>query len=259
MTDIPSRPGDAAPCPEPRFPAVPEHRYSERGGRRWLWGGSGDFDVTRCELEPWQLRHGIGREHFAALPAPVFDDPLAADDWLTPDAAVLLVKVGDDARVYPRELLSRHEVVNDVVGGRPLMAAYCVLADLGAAYEREIGGHVFTFAVSGYTAYHPDIWRCRNAFVLWDRDSESLWWPPLGRAVAGPMLGAPLPTLPRALWAQTSWSEAKRAAPAAGVLRPGQDFARPTSWPRWLPETAPTAATADPADASWGANAEPPG
>ena len=30
-------------------------------------------------------------------------------------------------------------------------------------------------------------------FVLWDRDTESLWWPLAGTAVSGPMIGRPLP------------------------------------------------------------------
>jgi hypothetical protein len=176
---------------------------------------------------------------------------------------VLVLKVGDDIRVYPRELLRRHEVVNDVVGGQPVFASYCVLADLGAVYARRVKEHTFTFAVSGYTYFDPDIWDCQNAFVLWDRDTESLWWPPIGRAVSGPMRGTRLRIFDRHAWAHTTWAEAKGQYGDVPVLADGQDFERPPSWPRFeiSYQAAPRStghADHDVSDARWGANAELP-
>jgi len=44
--------------------------------------------------------------------------------WLADDARVLGVVVGDEARAYPLFVLEAHEMVNDVLGGRPIAPNY---------------------------------------------------------------------------------------------------------------------------------------
>ena len=222
-------------CKEPRIPLASVDKVFRKDGKLWLWGGAKEnqhFDISEFRLKTKQLCHGIGREHFPALLEPQFESVEQADTLWSDDERVLVVKVKSDVRLYPRELVKRHEVVNDVVGGKPIFAAYCVLADLGAIYDRVMGGRMFTFAVNGYTYYAPNVWDCKNAFILWDRDTESLWWPPIGRAVSGVMVDTPLKLLGRSLWAQSSWGLVKDQYPQAKVLKAGQDFERPTSWPR---------------------------
>ena len=201
----------------------------ERNGRTYLWAGENDrdhFDITEFRLDPDQLHYGLGRERFAALTEPEFATVSEADEWVDDSQRVLAVKVGEDVRVYPLDILRHHEVVNDVVGGRPIFAAFCFLADLGAIYDRRIADHTYTFAVSGYTYADPEVWEGRDAFVLWDRDTESLWWPGSGKAVSGPMIDTPLPPLESDLWAQTTWTEVKAKHPGALVLKPSQDLDR---------------------------------
>ena len=242
-----------------------------KGGRTYLWGGpheSNHFDITESPLEPEQFHFGAGRERIPALVDPQFTAPSQAGPWLTDSQRVLAVTIGGTVRVYPLEVLRSHEVVNDVVGGRPIVAAYCYLADLGAVYDREIAGHTYTFALSGYTYADPDVWGGRDAFVLWDRDTESLWWPPLGRAVSGTMLDTPLPLLDTTLWAQSTWGEIKARYPDARILKSGQT---PTTTAplsiesrramRRLPDKPPADRPAgDPIAPRWGGNArlDPP-
>ena len=64
-------------------------------------------------------------------------------------------------------------MVNDVVGGKPIMAAYCELADLGAIYDRVLDDKVYTFALSGYTYFDPEVWDGMDGFVLWDREPKA--------------------------------------------------------------------------------------
>lgn len=234
-------------------------RIIEQDGKKLLWGGPADsmhFDVTECTLNLNGLHYGLGREAFPALIEPKFVTAHRASEWLTPESRVLSVRIGDEVKVYPVDLLIRHEVVNDVVGGRPVFAAYCILADLGAVYDRQMGDHVFTFAVSGYTYSQPDVWDGRDAFVLWDRDTESLWLPTVGKAVSGPMRGASLKLLERTLWEQTTWGRVREQHPNALVLDKGQDFERPRSWPKYtgpLPHSDSDAAAVEIAP-RWGGN-----
>ena len=219
---------------EPIDTARPK-RLIERDGRRYLFGGEREeqhFDVTEFRLEHEGLHYGLGREAFPALIAPTFQNGEKASQWLHDHDKVLTVNIGDTVRVYPVRLLTRHEVVNDTVEGVPIFAAYCVLADLGAIYDRRVGGHTLTFGVAGYTYSDPDVWDGRDTFVLWDRESESLWWPPIGRAVAGPLIDRPLPLLDERSWSQSTWGASRHRFPSAQVLAPGQRFTPPEHWPR---------------------------
>lgn len=244
-------------------PSISTHqRIIEKDGKRYLWGGAEEnqhFDITEFRLNPNQLHYGIGRENFPALIEPEFVPAEESEQWpwLDDYQRVLVVKIGDEVKVYPIELLIRHEVVNDVIGGRSIFAAYCILADLGAVYDRHIDGHVLTFALSGYTYAIRNIWGGRDAFVLWDRETESLWWPPIGRAVSGPYIDIPLKILEKNLWAQTTWGKIKDKYSDVKVLKPGQDFERPANWQRLpvpsqksIPEKLPDDAIAP----RWGEN-----
>ncbi len=233
-------------------------KIMEQNGRKLLWGGPTDamhFDVTEANLQFDRLHYGLGREAFSALIEPRFVTAENAD-WLLRDARVLSVHIGDEVKVYPVELLTRHEVVNDVVGGRPIFAAYCILADLGAVYDRKLDDHTLTFGVSGYTYSEAEIWSGLDAFVLWDRDTESLWWPPAGRAVAGPLNGQHLKLLETNFWKQTTWEAVRSAHPQARVLAPGQDFKRPDAWPDLtvVPARKDAPPTADEIAPHWGKN-----
>ncbi len=204
-------------------------------GTRLLRGGEEEsmhFDITTFRLDPANLNYGIGREAFPALIAPKFVSADEASAWLGQEDRVLAVRIKDEVRVYPVELLIRHEVVNDVVADVPIFAAYCILADLGAVYDRRLGDHTLTFALSGYTYADPDVWEGRDAFVLWDRETESLWWPPIGKAVSGPLVDRSLKLLNEAHWSQTTWGKIVAKHPHAMVLQRGQDFERPQQWTR---------------------------
>jgi len=211
------------------------HVIERDDGTRLLHGGEDaamHFDITTFRLDPVNLNYGIGREAFPALIEPKFISAAEASKWLGPDDRVLAVRIKGEVRVYPIELLTRHEVVNDVVAGVPIFAAYCILADLGAVYDRRLGDHTLTFALSGYTYADPKVWDGRDAFVLWDRETESLWWPPIGKAVSGALVDQRLKLLDEAQWSQTTWGQIVAKHPQAMVLQRGQDFERPQQWTR---------------------------
>ncbi len=215
--------------------ALENGKIFQSGDRKLLYGGKDStdhFDITDCELNDAQFHYGIGREKFPALLAPAFTSVQAADSLWSDTDRFLLVSLGEETKAYSVKDLTRHEVVNDEIGGRPIMAAYCILADLGAIYERTYADEVLTFALSGYTYYDTTVWDGLDGFVLWDRDTESLWWPLIGRAVSGPLKGVPLLEMDKSYWEDTTWGEVKREHPDAQVLISGQDYERPTTWKR---------------------------
>ena len=62
-----------------------------------------------------------------AIPAirdPEFVSAADAEAWMMPDEPVIGVEIAGEARAYPTAMLSRHEIVNDVLGGAPIAVTW---------------------------------------------------------------------------------------------------------------------------------------
>ncbi len=208
-------------------------KFFESNGKKMLYGGKDKnqhFDISGYSLKDEQFHYGIGRETFPALLKPEFSSVIEADKIWADSTRFLLAHSGKEVKAYSVKDLTRHEVVNDVLNGQPIMAVYCVLADLGAIYERNYGDKELTFALSGYTYYDKNVWNGLDGFVLWDRETESLWWPLIGKAVSGPLKDVKLLEMDKNKWKDVKWKYIKDNFPNALVLKSGQDFERPTDW-----------------------------
>jgi len=218
------------------FPnALENGKIFEQGGKKLMYGGEDSiehFDITNSILKDENFHFGIGREKFHALITPEFRtlEETDADTNVNDSSRYLVLNINGDVRAYSVELLTHHEIVNDVVDGEPVMAAYCILADLGAIYDRTIGGEVFTFGLSGYTYHDDEVWDGLDGFVFWDRETESTWWPLIGKAVSGSMLETQLTEHNKAEWEDTNWGEIKRKYEELKVLKPGQTMDAPKNW-----------------------------
>jgi uncharacterized protein DUF3179 len=225
------------PPPKKQRPVAMENgKFFEIDGVKMLYGGedsSQHFIIENCILNNKQFHYGIGREKFPALLEPEFISVKQADLFWADSTRFLLAYSGDEVKAYSVNDLTRHEIVNDELNGKPIMAAYCVLADLGAIYERNYGDKELTFALSGYTYYDNDVWNGLDGFVFWDRETESLWWPLIGKAVSGPLNGVKLLEMDKQYWEDTNWKKIKELYPQALVLKSGQDFERPGSWVKY--------------------------
>ena len=93
--------------------------------RSVLWSAPAlalSFALAAAEDTPPGVEQIIPRGRLAAVVDPVL---VPADAAKIPDAAVVLaVEIDGDARAYDLNLLNHHEVVNDVVGGRPIAAVW---------------------------------------------------------------------------------------------------------------------------------------
>lgn len=128
------------------------------------------------------LRGGPARDGIPALTDPKVV-PAGSAGWDDEDR-VLGVEVAGEARAYPIGILNWHELVNDTLGGRPLLVSYCPLCGTGMVFDRRVEGEVRRFGVSGLL-YRSDV-------LMYDRESESLWSQIEAEAVVGPSLGTRL-------------------------------------------------------------------
>jgi len=216
--------------------AFKKGKFFTVGEKQMLYGGEDStqhFDITNYTLKDEQFHYGIGREVFPALLKPEFISVREAGSIWADSTRFIVAYAGNEIKAYSVKDLTRHEVVNDILNGEPIMAVYCILADLGAVYDRKYGDKELTFALSGYTYYDEKVWGGLDGFILWDRETESLWWPLIDKAVSGPLKGVELLEMDKAHWEDTTWKIIKEKYPNAQVLISGQDYERPKSWEQY--------------------------
>jgi len=165
-------------------------------------------DTTQRVIDIEELVPGCPeRDCIPPIDQPVFTSIADADGWLDARAPVAVVMEGGEARAYPLQILARHEIVNDEVGGRALAVTYCPLWNTAVVFDRVVDGEVVAFGVSGFL-------RQRN-LVMWDRTSESLWLQATGEGLVGQGSGDVLTMLPAPVM---SWTDFKAMAPSGAVL-----------------------------------------
>jgi Protein of unknown function (DUF3179) len=172
----------------------------------------GGFRLTQLRVPADQvLPGGPGRDEIPSVSDPHFAS-LEEATWVLAQNPVLGVSLGDDSRVYPVHIMERHQVVNDVVAGRPIVVTYDPLAGTPLVYERTQGGRVLEFGVAGLV-YNAN-------FLLFDRATDSLWSQFLGDALAGPLAGQRLRRVEVRQETLASWLERH---PDSKVLAPPSD------------------------------------
>lgn len=134
--------------------------------------------------------------------------PAAEAGWRDGEI-VLGLEAGGEARAYPVAVLNWHELVNDTLGGEPVLVSFCPLCGTGLAFHRRVGGAVRRFGVSGLL-YRSDL-------LMYDRESESLWSQISAKAVTGPLVGQRLRLLRSRM---VEWGEWKKRHPGTTVLSP---------------------------------------
>ncbi len=172
------------------------------------------FDLSRV------ISGGPPPDGILPIDEPCFDQVGAAAEWLTARSPVMVVEVAGDVRAYPLAILTQHEIVNDVVGGVPLVVTYCPLCNSGLVFDRMVDGAVLDFGTSGRLF--------QSNLVMYDRQTKGLWSQFTGQAVAGaPYVGTELQRVPSSL---VGWADFVAAAPDGLVLSrdsvAGRDYGR---------------------------------
>ncbi|MDQ3963322.1 MAG: DUF3179 domain-containing protein [Actinomycetota bacterium] len=151
---------------------------------------------------------------------PPIDDPefvaISEADWLEEREPVIVVEIDGDARAYPLQIMTWHEIANDTVGGVPISVTFCPLCNTAYAFERpEYEGKATSLGTSGMLLH--------SNLVMYDRATTSLWPQALGQAVIGPLTGTTLERVPSPI---VSWEEFTSSFPNGAVLSRDTGFDR---------------------------------
>jgi hypothetical protein len=179
----------------PAFGAAPKGAAATKASSPDLLNGFAleKLEVPREEI----LAGGPPRDGIPRVDDPHFVAPGEAT-WVGPSNPVIGVEIGGDARAYPIHIIEYHQLINDEIGGVPVVVTYDPLAGSPAVFLRtirrettgpeETGARVLRFGVSGL------VFQCN--FVLYDLETESLWSQLRGAAIAGPLAGTGLERVP---------------------------------------------------------------
>jgi hypothetical protein len=171
------------------------------------------------------MYYSLAPDSIRSIDRPCFERPNEANGLVQENDLVIGLEHGGESRAYPVDLLSLHEIVNDVVGGKPVAITWCPLCASAVGYERRVGGRALQFGVSGFLY--------RSNLMLFDRQTGSLWSQLLGGAVTGSLRGTQLTEVPLSMATWKSWRDEHPHTKVLSIRRDelAENFTDPHSTP----------------------------
>ena len=158
---------------------------------------------------------GPGKDGIPSIDNPKFESIAQADSWLDDNELVVGLKIGNDVRAYPHDILDWHEIVNDSVGDQVVSITYCPLTGTALCWSRKLKLGVTTFGVSGLI-YNSNL-------IPYDRETDSNWSQLVFKAVNGPIQGEEVNMFPLV---EMNWGAWKKMYPSSKVLSRETGFDR---------------------------------
>ena len=160
---------------------------------------------------------GPPQDGIPSIDNPKFQSVQEVDEILEDSELVLGLNINGDIRAYPLQILVWHEIVNDVVGGKPVAITYCPLCFTNQVFSRTLNDDsIVEFGTSG-KLYNSNL-------VMYDRKSNSLWSQALGEGIVGDYSGVKLERIPFDI---AYWKEWKKLYPESKVLTRDTGTVRP--------------------------------
>jgi hypothetical protein len=177
-----------------------------------------ETDFSNSVIDLNELLVGIPasdpRDAIPPIDDPQFE-PVSESDWIQDQEPGVLIEIEGDARFYPLSIMTRHEIVNDEIGGIPVAVTYCPLCNTALAFDRRFEGETLRLGVSGLLR-HSDL-------VMWDDVTQTLWQQITGEAIVGEHAGKSLTPLGSAI---VRWADFRDNHPGGQALSPEQGFGR---------------------------------
>lgn len=163
------------------------------------------YDRWLIDLE--SVQSGCDRvDCIRSIDAPKFIS-VAATDYISDEDLVIGIKIGDEVRCYPHNILNWHEIVNDAIGGNQFAINYCPLTGSGMAWNRNINGKITDFGVSGML-YNSNV-------IPYDRNTRSAWSQMKQLCVNGELMNSYAETFQTL---ETTWATWKKLYPDSKVV-----------------------------------------
>lgn len=150
---------------------------------------------------------GPPKDGIPSIDEPKFDSVEQARTWLEAREPIILVRLNEEARAYPLQLLIYHEIINDQIGDTPVSVTFCPLCNSSVIFDRRHKGKVLDFGTTGLLR--------KSDMVMYDRQTETWWQQIIGQAIIGELAGDLLTQLPSSI---VSFDDFAKAYPQGKVV-----------------------------------------
>ena len=165
----------------------PDPNYEEELRRARLPASTWKTDFSRHTIPFGEITPVLPRDGIPAIDSPKFVTFEEAIVWLGNQEPVISLELDGDAKAYPLQILTWHEIVNDEVAGIPVTVTFCPLCNSAIAFDRRLDGVVYDFGVSG---------NLRNSdLIMYDRQTQTWWQQFTGDGIVGELAGRNLTIL----------------------------------------------------------------
>lgn len=149
-------------------------------------------DTTKSIVELREITVVLPRNSFPKIDYPKF---LGKEDGLKEfftQEPVISVSINGNAKAYPLNILTMHEISNDSLGNVPILPTYCPLCNSSVVFDRRLThkGKVYLldFEVSGML---------RNSdLIMADKQTETWWQQLMGIGLVGELADVELDVIP---------------------------------------------------------------
>lgn len=157
-------------------------------GVEYMWR----TDTTMRSIDLREVELILPRNSFPKIDFPNFVGRSEGKRMFYEHEPVIAVAINDQAKAYPLNMLTMHEMSNDSLGGVPILPTYCPLCNSSVVYDRrvEIDGQqeLLHFEVSGMLR--------QSDMIMADQETETWWQQLTGEAMVGKLTGQRLSTIP---------------------------------------------------------------
>ena len=149
-------------------------------------------DTLKHSVNLSEIQIVLPKGSFATLDHPKFIGKKEGLQHFFSKEPVIVIEINGFAKAYSLNILTIHEIANDVLAGKPILVTYCPLCNSGIVYDRILNFNgkktVLKFEASGML---------RNSdMVMLDRKTETLWQQLMGTAIVGAFNEAQLNIIP---------------------------------------------------------------
>lgn len=145
-------------------------------------------DTTKHTVDLEEFDVVMSRYSFPTLDYPTFVDLEEGLKECFIHEPVIAVSINGEAKAYPLNMLTMHEMSNDSCGSVPILPTFCSLCNSSVVFDRRLKhngkDYLLEFEVSGMLR-HSDM-------VMVDKQTETWWQQLMGEGMVGELAGAEL-------------------------------------------------------------------
>lgn len=149
-------------------------------------------DVSKHSVNLSEIQIVLPKGSFPTLDFPDFIGKEEGLKSFFKNEPVIAIEINEKAKAYPLNILTMHEISNDILSDVPILVTYCPLCNSGIVYHRRLKYN----GKENLMEFEPSGMLRNSDMVMLDRNTETLWQQLMGVAIVGELDKKELNILP---------------------------------------------------------------